>query len=336
MERRTDGGADMTGKTQDIDILESAHEVLALESETLRHQAERLDASFADCCRLLASCSGRIIVIGMGKSGHIGQKIAATFASTGSPAFFVHPAEASHGDLGMILPNDVALALSHSGETPELLSLIPRLHQLGVALIAMTGSHQSTLARSATLSLELSIEREACPLNLAPTSSTTAALAMGDALAITLMRLRGFKEEDFAVTHPGGNLGKRLLTTVGDLMRQDDQIPRVLASALLRDALPEISSKGLGMTTVLDENEQLVGVFTDGDLRRSLADAVDIHAVTVAEVMTREFQHAEPSELAVDALHRMRDHHINAMPVLRDDQLVGAFNMHDLLTAGIR
>ena len=326
----------MTEKTQDLDILESAREVLTLESKTLRNLAERLDASFADCCRLLGGCTGRIIVIGIGKSGHVGQKIAATFASTGSPAFFVHPAEASHGDLGMILPNDVCLALSNSGETPELLSLIPRLRQMEVTLIAITGSRDSTLARSATLSLELPIEREACPLNLAPTSSTTATLAMGDALAITLMRLRGFKEKDFAITHPGGSLGKRLLTTVGDLMRQGEQIPRVSADALLRDALSEISGKGLGMTTVLDEHEHLIGVFTDGDLRRSLADAVDIHTVTVAEVMTREFQFAQASELAVDALHRMRDHHINAMPVLQDDQLIGAFNMHDLLTAGIR
>ncbi len=326
----------MTETNETPDILAAARDVLRLEADAVRALADRVGANFADCCRMLGSCAGRIIVIGMGKSGHIAQKIAATFASTGSPAFFVHPAEASHGDLGMITRGDIVLALSNSGETPELLSLIPRLRGTGVPVIAMTGQNDSTLAAKADLHLDVQVAREACPLNLAPTSSTTAALAMGDALAVALMHVHGFQAEDFAHTHPGGNLGRRLLTTARDVMRSGARIPRVAADALLRDALPEISEKGLGMTTVLDPDGRLVGVFTDGDLRRSLAEAVDIHRTPIAQVMTRHFQTAAPDELAVDILHRMRDGRFNAMPVVQDGELVGALNMHDLVAAGIR
>ncbi len=326
----------MNRETDTSDILALAQDVLNLEADTVRAQAEHMNHVFADCCRLLGSCKGRIIVIGIGKSGHVGQKIAATFASTGSPAFFVHPAEASHGDLGMIRTDDVVLALSNSGETPELIGLLPILRRIGAPLIAITGEHESTLATAADLHLELQIEREACPLNLAPTSSTTATLAIGDALAIALMEIRGFRAEDFAHNHPGGSLGRRLLTTVGDIMRSGADIPQVRAGTLLRDALPEISEKGLGMTTVLDDGGQLIGVFTDGDLRRSLAEAVDIHRTPIEEAMTRDFQVAAPDELAADVLHRMRDRRFNAVPVMQKKELVGALNMHDLIAAGIR
>ncbi len=337
MECTTDDDADMSPTKPPIDdVLKIGRETLLLEADTVRGLVDQLDETFVACCQMLSGYTGRIIVTGMGKSGHVGQKIAATFASTGSPAFFVHPAEASHGDLGMITADDIVLVLSNSGETPELLGLMPRLRTLGVTIISLTGNRDSELAQSAELSLELRIDREACPLNLAPTASTTAMLAMGDALAMTLSRLRGFEAKDFANTHPGGDLGRRLLTTVSDLMRQGEQIPRVSQDTLLRDALPEISEKGLGMTTVLDAKGQLIGVFTDGDLRRCVDDAVDIHSVLISEVMTREFQVATPDELAADALRRMRDCRINAMPVLEDRQLIGAFNMHDLIKAGIR
>ncbi len=326
----------MSDSNQTSDILEVARDVLIQEAGAVRFLADRVGPDFAECCRTLSRCAGHIIVIGMGKSGHIGQKIAATFASTGSPSFFVHPAEASHGDLGMITRSDVALALSFSGETEEMLNLLPLVRQIGSTIIAMTGRPESALARQADLHLEIPVEREACPLNLAPTSSTTATLAMGDALAMALMHVHGFKPEDFANTHPGGSLGRQLLTTVRDVMRDGTGVPRVAIGTLLRDALPEISGKGLGMTTVLDRNGRIVGVFTDGDLRRCLADEVDIHDTAVERAMTRDFQSAAPDELAQDVLHRMRDRRFNAIPVLRDGELVGALNMHDLIAAGLR
>ena len=318
------------------DILEIARDVLRQEADTVRQLADHTGEDFVDCCRALGKCAGRIIVIGMGKSGHIGQKIAATFASTGSPSFFVHPAEASHGDLGMITRDDIVLTLSNSGETEELLNLLPLLRQIGTTIIALTGHPESTLARKADLHLEIPVEREACPLNLAPTSSTTATLAMGDALAVALMHVHGFKPEDFAYNHPGGSLGRQLLTTVHDVMRSGENIPKVAVGTLLRDALPEISEKGLGMTTVLDPDGQILGVFTDGDLRRCLADEVDIHATAVDQVMTKDFQTAAPDELARDVLHRMRDLRFNAAPVMQDGKLIGVLNMHDLITAGLR
>ena len=326
----------MTDSDNTSDILGIARDVLRQEADTVRQLADHTGEDFVDCCRALGKCAGRIIVIGMGKSGHIGQKIAATFASTGSPSFFVHPAEASHGDLGMITRDDIVLTLSNSGETEELLNLLPLLRQIGTIIIALTGQPESTLARKADLHLEIPVEREACPLNLAPTSSTTATLAMGDALAVALMHVHGFKPEDFAYNHPGGSLGRQLLTTVHDVMRSGENIPRVAVGTLLRDALPEISEKGLGMTTVLDPDGQILGVFTDGDLRRCLADEVDIHATAVDQVMTKDFQTAAPDELARDVLHRMRDLRFNAAPVMQDGKLVGVLNMHDLITAGLR
>ena len=317
-------------------LLEAGREVLRTEADAVAALAERLDDGFAACCRMLAGCAGRVAVLGMGKSGHVAQKLAATFASTGTLAFFVHPAEAGHGDLGMLAPGDVALALSNSGETPELLELIPQLRRLRVPLIALAGNPESTLARRADLCLDAAVAREACPLNLAPTASTTAALALGDALAVALMHMRGFDAEDFARSHPGGDLGRRLLTTAGDLMREFERTPRVALGTLLRDALPEISEKGLGMTTVLDADGALAGVFTDGDLRRCLAEAVDLQATAVDSVMTREFLAVDADDLAVDVLLRMRDRRVTAVPVLRSGALAGALNMHDLIAAGIR
>ena len=318
------------------DIIEIARDVLCQEADVVRGLADHTGESFVECCQALGQCAGRIIVVGMGKSGHVGQKMAATFASTGSPSFFVHPAEASHGDLGMITRDDVVLILSYSGETEELLRLLPLLRQIGPSIITLTSQRDSTLAHKADLTLEIPVPREACPHNLAPTSSTTATLAMGDALAVALMHVRGFKPEDFANYHPGGSLGRQLLTTVADVMRSGDSIPQVPSGTLLRDALPEISGKGLGMTTVLDAGGQVIGVFTDGDLRRCLANAVDIHATVVDQVMTQDFQTAAPDERARDVLHRMRDHRFNAAPVMQDDQLLGVLNMHDLITAGLR
>ena len=322
--------------TDSAELLDAAREVLRTEADAVAALAERLDDQFAACCRLLAGCEGRVAVLGMGKSGHVAQKLAATFASTGTLAFFVHPAEAGHGDLGMLAPGDAALALSNSGETPELLDLIPQLRRLQIPLLALTGNPESTLARRADLCLDAAVAREACPLNLAPTASTTAALALGDALAVALMHMRGFRAEDFARSHPGGDLGRRLLTTAGDLMRGLERTPRVALGTLLRDALPEISEKGLGMTTVLDAGGALAGVFTDGDLRRCLAEAVDIHATAIDGVMTRGFLSVDAGELAVDVLLRMRDRRVTAVPVLRGGALAGALNMHDLIAAGIR
>ena len=318
------------------DPLDAAREVLRLEAEALQALSARLDESFAACCRALAACRGRVVVLGIGKSGHIAQKIAATFASTGTLAFFVHPAEAGHGDLGMIAVGDLVLALSNSGETPELLELIPQLRRLGVPLIALTGAPESTLAARADLRLDAAVEREACPLNLAPTTSTTAALALGDALAVALMRMRGFRERDFARSHPAGSLGRRLLTTAGDLMRGAERVPRVASGTLLRDALPEIAEKGLGMTTVTGPDGALLGVFTDGDLRRCLAEEKDIHRTAIDDVMTRDFLSADAEELAVDVLLRMRNRRVSAVPVLEGGQVAGALNMHDLIAAGIQ
>ena len=299
----------------------------------LRH---RIDGAFIKACHYCLQCQGRIIVIGMGKSGHIGGKIAATLASTGSPAFFVHPGEASHGDLGMITSQDVVLALSNSGETGEILTILPIIKRLGVPLIAMTGQPKSTLANSANAHIDVSVSKEACPLGLAPTASTTVTLVMGDALAIALLETRGFTEDDFARSHPGGYLGRRLLLRVSDIMHIGDRIPHVHKEASLAEALVEMTNKGLGMTAVLDNDDCAVGIFTDGDLRRVLADTVDIHTAVMADFMTTDYKTGKATMLAAEALALMQRHKINALLIKDSDhKLVGAVNMHDLLRAGV-
>ncbi|HUT40776.1 MAG TPA: KpsF/GutQ family sugar-phosphate isomerase [Gammaproteobacteria bacterium] len=292
--------------------------------------------SFAHACHLMLDCRGRVVVTGMGKSGHIAGKIAATLASTGTPAFFVHPGEASHGDLGMITASDVLLALSNSGETAEIVTILPIIKRLKVPLITMTGNPESTLSQAATANINVSVEKEACPLGLAPTASTTAALAMGDALAVALLETRGFTAEDFARSHPGGALGRRLLLLIDDLMHTGDAIPRVSPDTLLSDALVEMTRKGLGMTAVVDADGRLAGVFTDGDLRRTIDHRIDLHTARVSEVMTANCKTVHPGMLAAEALQIMDDTKINALPVINDDnKIVGALNMHDLLRAGV-
>ena len=310
--------------------------VVNIEAAAVNALADRINDDFAQACGHLLTCKGRIVVTGMGKSGHIGSKIAATLASTGSPAFFVHPGEASHGDLGMITPNDVVLALSNSGETSELLTIVPLIKRLGVPLIAMTGNPHSNLAKESDIHIDVSVAQEACPLNLAPTSSTTAALVMGDALAIALLESRGFTEEDFARSHPGGSLGRRLLLHIGEIMHTGAGIPSVNQNAPVRDALMEMTRKGLGMTAVVDDHGRLVGIYTDGDLRRTLDKNRDIHSCVVSEVMTPNCKTASKEMLAAEALKIMEDNKINALLLVDDERrLEGAVNMHDLLRAGV-
>ncbi len=317
-------------------LTELGRAVLRTEIDALTQLIERVDGHFADACRYLLACQGRIVVLGMGKSGHIGSKIAATLASTGSPAFFVHPGEASHGDLGMIVKGDVALALSNSGQTDEILTIVPLIKRLGVPLLAMTGDPDSPLAQAADCHLDVSVPSEACPLGLAPTASTTAALAMGDALAIALLKARGFTAEDFARSHPGGKLGRRLLLHVGDIMHRNDRIPMVTEATPLTSALLTISKLGLGFAVVVNHERCVIGVFTDGDLRRTIDRGLDIRAVSIRDVMTCPCKTVTAEWLAVEALKLMEDHQINALPVVDDSaKLIGAFNMHDLLRAGV-
>jgi arabinose-5-phosphate isomerase len=317
-------------------LIARGRRVLATEAGAVVSLVERLGEDFVRACRLLLACEGRIVVTGMGKSGHVGNKIASTLASTGSPSFFLHPAEASHGDIGMITARDVVIALSNSGETEELLIILPLLKRLDVPLIALTGNDASTLARYATVTLDVSVPEEACPLNLAPTASTTACLAMGDALAVAVLEARGFTEEDFARSHPGGSLGRRLLLHVEEVMRRGDELPAVAPDAPLSGGLLEMSRKGLGMTTVVDEGRRVIGVFTDGDLRRALDRQLDMHATPMREVMTPGGKVARPRMLAAEAVHIMEEHRITALPVVDDAGiLVGALNVHDLLRAGV-
>jgi arabinose-5-phosphate isomerase len=317
-------------------LIELGLAVLRTEADAITGLADRVNGDFARACQFMLDCSGRAVVIGMGKSGHIGSKIAATLASTGTPAFFVHPGEASHGDLGMITGHDVVLALSNSGETGEITAILPLIKRLGVPLISMTGNPHSTLATEADVNLDVSVAKEACPLGLAPTASTTAALAMGDALAVALLEARGFTAEDFARSHPGGSLGRRLLLHVADIMHKGDEIPHVRHDASLRDALMEMTAKGMGMTAVVDDAGQVVGVYTDGDLRRTLDQGTDIHASRVDEVMTAGGISIGPNRLAAEAVKIMEDKQINALLVVDDARrLVGALNMHDLLRAGV-
>ena len=317
-------------------LLELGRQALLTEAQAVSALVPRLDRSFALACRLCLDCKGRVIVTGMGKSGHIASKIAATLSSTGSPAFFLHPAEASHGDIGVITRQDVVLAISNSGETAEIVILVPHIRRLGVALITMTGNADSTLARAATVNLDVSVPAEACPLNLAPTASTTATLAMGDAIAVALLKHRGFTEEDFARSHPGGSLGRRLLLHVEDVMRRGKDVPKVSADTPLAQGLVEMSRKGLGMTAIVDADGHLLGIFTDGDLRRSFDRQVDVHATRMDEVMTRGGKAIGPKALAAEAVHLMEEHRITALPVVdADGILVGALNVHDLLRAGV-
>ncbi len=318
------------------DLRKSGLQVIDIEASAVKALAERIDGDFVAACTHMLSCKGRIVVTGMGKSGHIGGKIAATLASTGSPAFFVHTGEASHGDLGMITPSDVVLALSNSGETSEIVTIVPLIKRMGAPLISMTGKRKSTLAREADINLDVSVAKEACPLDLAPTASTTAALVMGDALAIALLEARGFTAEDFALSHPGGSLGRRLLLHVRDIMHKDQRIPAVGMDAPVRDALMEMSAKGLGMTAVVDPDGRAVGVFTDGDLRRCLDRGIDVRDANVTDVMTAGGKSIAPDRLAVEALNLMEEGTINALLVVdSDDRLCGALNMHDLLRAGV-
>ena len=317
-------------------LIATGRRTIDLEASCVASLSERLDENFVKACLLMLSCEGRIVVTGMGKSGHIGNKIAATLASTGSPAFFVHPGEASHGDMGMITSKDVVLALSNSGTTAEILTILPLIKRMNAPLISMTGATTSALAQAADAHLDVSVAEEACPHGLAPTSSTTTALAMGDALAIALLEARGFSAEDFAFSHPGGALGRRLLLKVEDIMHSGDQIPRVNETTPLGQALLEITEKKLGMTAIVDAQNQLLGIFTDGDLRRTLDLGIDIHNVRVNAVMTSHCKTIKPDILAAEALRIMEEGKINAL-IVTDDQNhpVGALNMHDLLRAGV-
>jgi arabinose-5-phosphate isomerase len=317
-------------------LLTSARRALGIEARAVEGLLARIDERFSAACRLCLACKGRVVVTGMGKSGHVARKIAATLASTGTPAFFLHPAEAGHGDLGMITRTDVVLALSNSGETPELVMLLPHLKRLGVPLIVMAGKTDSTLGRAATVTLDVSVAEEACPLNLAPTASTTATLAMGDALAVTLLEARGFTKQDFARSHPGGSLGRQLLLHVEDLMRTGTAIPKTTPEEKLRDGLLEMSRKGLGMTVIVGPEEQVLGVFTDGDLRRTFDKQLDVHSTPMSVVMTPNCKTIGLRELAAEAVHLMEVYRITALPVTDEHgRLVGALNVHDLFRAGV-
>ena len=323
-------------KRRHASFQELGNAVIAIEAKAVSDLAARIDHNFVRACELLLACEGRIVVLGMGKSGHIGGKVAATLASTGSPAFFVHPGEASHGDLGMITEKDVVMALSNSGETEELLVILPIIKRLGVPLVALTGNPQSTLARMAEAHIDVSVAQEACPLDLAPTASTTAALAMGDALAIALLEARGFTHEDFARSHPGGRLGRRLLLLIDDVMRTGEAVPMVAPDTLLSETLVEVTRKGLGMTAIVDDQRRLLGIFTDGDLRRTMDHGVDVHTTRVKDVMTQRAKTAKLGMLAAEALQIMESSKINGLMVVDEaGMLIGALNMHDLLRAGV-
>jgi arabinose-5-phosphate isomerase len=317
-------------------LIEMGREALRIEARAVAALEGRLGAEFERACRMLLACTGRVVVSGMGKSGHVGGKIAATLASTGTPAFFLHPAEASHGDLGMVTRGDVVLAISYSGETAELLMILPLFKRMGAGLLAMTGNPASTLAREADVHLDVSVPAEACPLNLAPTASTTATLAMGDALAVALLKHRGFTEADFARSHPGGALGRRLLLHVSDVMRRGSDLPIVRPETPLTEGLLEMSRKRLGLTAVVDADDRVVGIFTDGDLRRALDRNLDVRATAMSDVMTRNPRAIRPEELAAEAVLMMENHSVNGLLVLDDaGRLVGALNVHDLLRAGV-
>jgi len=317
-------------------VIKMAKAVLEIEAKEVLALRDRVDDQFAKACALMLHCQGRVVVLGMGKSGHVGHKIAATLASTGTPAFFVHPGEASHGDLGMITAKDVVLALSNSGETEEIRTILPLIKRLGIYLVALTGNPNSNLAHSADVHIDVSVNEEACPLGLAPTSSTTAALAMGDAMAIALLDARGFTEEDFARSHPGGSLGRRLLLLIDDLMHTGDGVPKVRADTGLSKALLEMTHKALGMTAVVDDHDRVIGIFTDGDLRRGLDQGIDYHQTAIQSVMKANPTCVHKGMLAAEALGIMDQKKINGLLVVDNaHKLIGALNMHDLLRAGV-
>lgn len=313
-----------------------AKQVIQTQASTLADLVEQVDDNFTMACNLMLETDGRVIIVGIGKSGHIGRKIAATMASTGTPAFFVSAAEASHGDLGMICRGDIVLLLSNSGESDELVSLITSLKQLGTPLIALTGNPTSTISKNADIHIDVSVQEEACPLGLAPTTSTTATLVMGDALAIALLDSRGFDKNDFARSHPGGKLGKRLTIRVQDIMHSGDKIPKVSPEMSLKQGLLEVSNKGLGMTAIVEKDDRLIAVFTDGDLRRALDQGLNIDQTKMQDVMTTDYQCTRAEVLAVDVLELMQTKRINSIPVIDDQaKLIGALSMHDLLNAGV-
>lgn len=318
------------------DYLRVARRTIAMEQEAVADLASRIDESFIRACEILVNCKGRVVVIGMGKSGHIANKIASTLASTGTPAFFVHPAEAGHGDFGMITAQDAVIAISNSGNSQEILTLLPLFKRLGVPLISLSGNAKSPLAEAADVYLDVSVASEACPLNLAPTSSTTVTLVMGDALAVALLESRGFTAEDFAFSHPSGALGRKLLLRVMDIMHADSEVPQVSAETSLTEALTEMTSKGFGMTTIINDKKQLQGIFTDGDLRRCVDSGIDIHTAKVATVMTANPQTIHKEALAAEALNIMESNKITAL-VVEDNQQrpIGVLHMHDLLRAGL-
>jgi arabinose-5-phosphate isomerase len=318
------------------DLLALAAGVLEIESRAVDQLKSRLDDSFIAACQLCLDTDGRVVVTGMGKSGHIGGKIAATLASTGTPSFFMHPAEASHGDLGMITASDTLLAVSYSGETQEIVTILPLVKRMGAKLISMTGKPGSTLANAADVHLDVSVSKEACPLDLAPTASTTATLAMGDALAVALLESRGFTEEDFALSHPSGSLGKRLLLRVGDVMHTGVKVPAVGGEVSLRDGLVEMSDKGLGMTAVVDDDNRVLGIFTDGDLRRALDAGTNVHETNMSAVMHADYVAVRPDTMAAEAVHILEENKITAL-LIEDENgvLVGALNIHDLFRAGV-
>ena len=336
MPKLEETAASFSATTDGPRLVELATAVIETETMAIAELKDRIGQKFVDACMYILNCKGRTVVIGMGKSGHIGGKIAATLASTGTPAFFVHPGEASHGDLGMITSADVVLALSNSGETEEIITLLPMIRRLNVPLISLSGSPDSTLAREATINIDVSVKKEACPLGLSPTASTTATLAMGDAIAVALLEARGFSSEDFARSHPGGRLGRRLLLHVRDIMHTGGAMPKVYADSLLSDVLIEMTQKGLGTAAVVDQDDRVLGIYTDGDLRRSLDHGVDVHNAKVGDVMTPHCKTVTADRLAAEALSMMENFKINALLVVDEENcLIGVLNMHDLLKARV-
>ena len=325
----------MTKEKNTFDYIDVANRVLDIESAAIKDLKGTLNKSFVEACEACGNCKGKIIVMGLGKSGHIADKIAATFASTGTPAFFIHPSEAIHGDLGMIDKEDIVLILSYSGETEEIVSLIPIIKNMGITIIALTGNKKSKLSNEATINLNVEVKEEACPMNLAPTASTTAALAMGDAIAVALLEKKGFTKEDFAKSHPGGVLGKKLLLSLGDIMHEGDEIPIVYETDKLASGLIEMSEKALGMTAVLNNDNDLVGIFTDGDLRRTLENKVDIQSTYMKKVMKKDPYTMSAETLAYNAVAIIQEMKITSLLIVKDKTVIGALNIHDLFRAGV-